>query len=61
MADKPFVPDFNKRLDSSAQNLEAVVDPDKDPHPKKHGSIPVVLGPRYLHVPGRAPKQVSGE
>ncbi len=61
MADKPFVPDFSKRLDSSKTNLEVEADPNQDPHPKRHGSIPVVLGARYLHVPGKAPVLIGGE
>jgi hypothetical protein len=60
MAEKPFVPDFSKRLDSSKSNLEAVVEPNKDPHLKKHGSAPVTIGPRYLHIPGKAPQLISG-
>jgi len=61
MADKPFVPDFTKRLDSGERDLEAKVDPLKDPHPKRHGTIPVTQGPRYLHVPGKAPQLIGGQ
>lgn len=43
------VPDFGRRINTA--NPGGVPTPaDVDPNPKKHGSLPVVIPPRTLHV-----------
>lgn len=44
------MPDFSRKLDSSQPGGVAPVDPNRDPNPKRHGSLPVVIPPRTLHV-----------
>jgi len=37
-----YIPNFGQRLDSSQPNGAANADPNRDPNPKRHGSLPVV-------------------
>lgn len=45
----PVIPNFGKRLDTSQPGGEASIDPTRDPAPKRHGSLPVVIPPRTVH------------
>jgi hypothetical protein len=42
------IPDFSKRQNSATGPVE--IDPNRDPNPKRHGSLPVAIPPRTLHV-----------
>lgn len=45
-----YIPNFSTRLDSSQPNGVASPDPKRDPNPKRHGSLPVVIPPRTVHI-----------